>query len=252
MSKGCVFLVGAGPGNVDLITVAGLKVLKEADIVVYDRLVPEGLLAFSPKKAPKIYVGKRSGRHELGQDKINKLLIHHAREGKKVVRLKGGDPFLFGRGGEEAESLAKAKVRFRLIPGVTSAIAVPAIAGIPLTHRKLSSSVAIVTGHEDPEKKKPEVRWKHLAKAVDTLVILMGAENVAKIARTLIKAGVNPHTEAASIEWGTTNLQRMVTGTLEAFANELAEKIRPPSVIVIGKVVRLTKILANREANDCL
>ncbi len=246
MDKGCVFLVGAGPGAVDLITVAGLRVLKDADIVVYDRLVPEELLSFSPRKSLKVYVGKRSGRHELGQEEINKLLIRHAKAGKKVVRLKGGDPFLFGRGGEEAESLAKAKVRFEMIPGVTSALAVPAIAGIPLTHRKLSSSVAIVTGHEDPEKKRPEVRWKHLAKAVDTLVILMGAENIAKIAQTLIKAGVNPRTEAASIEWGTTDQQKTITGTLEAFSGEMAEKIMPPSVIVIGKVVRLAEILCGR------
>ena len=177
MARGKVYLIGAGPGDPKLLTIRALELLSKADVVVYDRLIGEAILKFAPKTANKIYVGKRSGRHVVPQDKINELLVSTALEGKIVVRLKGGDPFLFGRGGEEAEKLVEKGVLFEIIPGITSAITAPMYAGIPLTHRDNASSVVIVTGHQAGDSRKP-IKWSKLAEAVDTIVILMGIESL--------------------------------------------------------------------------
>ena len=186
---GHVFLVGAGPGDPGLITVAGVEALSQAEVVVYDRLVNPRLLDLAPKDAERVFVGKGPKQHMMPQEEINELLVARARDGNRVVRLKGGDPFLFGRGGEEAEALAAAGVPFEVIPGVTSAIAAPAYAGIPVTHRGLASSVAFVTGHEDPAKGELDVDWAKLATAVDTLVLLMGVGQLAQIVERLLAGG---------------------------------------------------------------
>src|SRR5262249_17602920 len=185
---GTVALVGAGPGDPGLMTVRGLELLRRAHVVVYDRLVHPGLLEEAPR-ARRIFAGKESGHHALPQERINALLIMHARRGRRVVRLKGGDPFVFGRGGEEAEALARAGIPFEVVPGVSSAVAVPAYAGIPLTHRGVASSFAVVTGHEEAGKPESSVDWARLARSVDTLVILMGLKSLSRIARELIAHG---------------------------------------------------------------
>lgn len=245
MSKGIVYLVGAGPGNPRLLTLEALKILKKAEVVVYDNLVTGEILKLSPDTAEKIFVGKQSGSHPVPQDDINAILVAKGLKGKKVVRLKGGDPLLFGRGGEEAEELKKHGVKFIIIPGITSALAVPAYAGIPVTHRKYSSSVAIVTGHENPTKVEKKVQWAKLAVAVDTIVVLMGVENLAGIAEELIKGGRNPKTEVAIIESGTTSKQRITKGTLDNIASiAVKHKVNPPAVIVIGDVVGLQNELS--------
>src|SRR4030065_105766 len=199
MVHGKVYLVGAGPGDPKLLTLRASELLTKADIVIYDRLVGKSILKMAPKTARKIYVGKRSGRHEVPQDKINQLLISCAFEGKVIVRLKGGDPFLFGRGGEEAETLLEKNVPFEVVPGVTSAIAAPMYAGIPLTHRDYASSVAIVTGHRAGDSGKP-VNWSKLANAVDTIVILMGIESLETIVAKLVAGGVDPNKPVAIIQ----------------------------------------------------
>jgi len=235
MPSGKVYLVGAGPGDPGLFTVRGLELLKSAEVVVYDRLVNPALLEEAPAAALRIFAGKATGWHSLPQDEINRLLIAHAREGRRVVRLKGGDPFVFGRGGEEAEALAEAGVAFEVVPGVSSAIAVPAYAGIPLTHRKLSSSFAVITGHEAC-KEGAKVDWARLATGVDTLVVLMGLKNLPRIAAELTAHGRAPETPAALIRWGTTDRQEVVAGTLA----DIAEKaFQAPAVIVIGAVAGL-------------
>ncbi len=244
---GKVWLVGAGPGHPDLITWAGLQALLQADVVVYDRLIPLQLLSLCRPDAELVYVGKGGygGPGPMSQDAINALLVNKAREGKRVVRLKGGDPFVFGRGGEEAEALAAAGLDYAVIPGVTSAIAVPAYAGIPVTHRGISSSVAIVTGHESPEKDEPSVNWGRLANAADTIVVLMGAKTLPQIARELMEHGMSPLTPAAVIYMGTTAQQRTISTTLGDIAQRVAEaQIGPPSVLVVGKVVGLRPRLA--------
>jgi uroporphyrinogen III methyltransferase/synthase len=180
MKKGKVYLVGAGPGDPGLLSIKAMKILEKANVVIYDRLITRAILRLIPKKAEKIYVGKRSGKHTISQDKINEILIREARKGKVVVRLKGGDPFLFGRGGEEVQELRKSGIQFEVVPGITSALAAPAYAGIPLTHRKYASSLAIVTGHEDPTKPESSVKWEKLARSVDTIVVLMGYEKPGK------------------------------------------------------------------------
>src|SRR6266702_5273392 len=184
---GKVFLVGAGPGDAELITLKGLRSLRKADVVVYDRLIGPELLDEVPSQAERVFVGKASGRHTIKQEEINALLIKHARQGRVVVRLKGGDPFVFGRGGEEALALAQAGIPFEIVPGISSAIAVPAYAGIPVTHREYSSSVTIVTGHEDPTHTSSTVNWERLAKLDSTLVILMGMTALASITRQLLQ-----------------------------------------------------------------
>ena len=219
--------------------------LRQADVVAYDHLVAPQLLRLCPSRARMIYVGKEPKGSSGAQGGINRLLIREARAGKTVVRLKGGDPFLFGRGGEEALELAKAKVPFELVPGVTSAIAVPAYAGIPVTHRTLSSSVAIVTGHEDPDKPESALRWDRLATACDTIVGLMGVSTLPGTAAKLIRHGRAPSTPCAVIEWGTWPRQRTVTAPLRSIAAVAKRSgIRPPAILVVGNVVSLRRRLA--------
>jgi uroporphyrin-III C-methyltransferase len=244
MARGKVFLVGAGPSEPKLITLRAVEVLRKADVVIYDRLAAKSILRLAPKSAKKIFVGKSSRKHELSQEKINELLISTALEGKKVVRLKGGDPFLFGRGGEEAEALVDNNIAFEVVPGVTSALAAPAYAGIPLTHRDYSSSVAIVTGHRAGNAGKV-VDWGKIARAVDTIVILMGIESLASIANRLMEGGLSPNTPVAIIEWGASKMQKSLMGTLGAIAAEAKERdVKPPAVIVIGEVVNLGRKLS--------
>ena len=238
MRVGTVSLVGAGPGDPGLLTVRGLDRLRRAEVVVYDRLVNPGLLDEGPPEALRIFAGKLADLHPLPQEQINALLIAHARRGRRVVRLKGGDPFVFGRGGEEAEALAKAGIPFEVVPGVSSAVAVPAYAGIPLTHRRRASSFAVVTGHEDACKDGPGVDWERLATAVDTLVVLMGARTLPRIVGKLLAHGRSPETPVALIRWGTTEAQETVTGTLADILDKAAS-LRPPVVAVIGEVVKL-------------
>ncbi|MBI3455759.1 MAG: uroporphyrinogen-III C-methyltransferase [Candidatus Rokubacteria bacterium] len=240
MRLGTVYLIGAGPGDPGLLTVRGLELLRRAGVVVYDRLVNPSLLHEAPPGAIRIFAGKVTGRHSLPQEEINQLLIAHARRGRRVVRLKGGDPFVFGRGGEEAEALAAAGISFEIVPGVSSAVAVPAYAGIPLTHRRLASSFAVVTGHEDSCPGAQTVDWARLGTAVDTLVILMGVRNLPAIVATLLAHGRPPDTPVALIRWGTTSAQETVTGILADIAAKApAAGLEPPVVIIIGDVVRL-------------
>jgi len=241
---GTVHLVGAGPGDPGLITVVGLKRLKEADVVVYDRLVNEALLKEARPDAELMFVGKIAGESH-DQEAINRLLIKKAREGERVVRLKGGDPFVFGRGGEEAEALRTAGLPFEVVPGVTSAVAVPAYAGIPVTHRGLASTFAVITGHEDPEKPESSIDWAKLATAVDTLVFLMGTKTLPEIVEKLVANGRPPETPVAVIRWGTTPQQRTAIGTLRDIAARVEEAgITPPAITVVGEVVRLRERLS--------
>ncbi len=243
-SVGKVYLVGAGPGDPGLITLKGKHCLQQADVVLYDALVNSRLLEWVRHDAEKVFVGKRGGEVSISQQKIERLMIRYAQQGKKVVRFKGGDPYLFGRGAEEVETLKKKKIPFEVVPGVTSVLAAPCYAGIPLTHRHYSSSVAIVTGHEDPSKLQPSLRWKELAKGVDTLVCLMSVVQLDKIVRELLKAGKNPKTPTALIEWGTTFHQKTVVGHLGNIVERAKEKkIEPPAVLVVGEVIKLRKHL---------
>ncbi len=245
MSKGAVYLVGAGPGDPSLLTLKASKLLKKAEVVVYDNLVSKEILASIPSAIEKIYVGKKSKNHPVPQKEINEILIKKGKEGKRIVRLKGGDPFLFGRGGEEAQELKKNGIRFKVVPGITSALSAPAYAGIPVTHRNFSSSVAVVTGHEDPSKTKNRVQWSKLATSVDTIIVLMGIENLAAIAEELVKGGRDPCTKVAVIENGTTKKQKITLGNLENIGEVSAKQnIKPPAVIVIGNVVELQKELS--------
>ena len=243
--SGMVYLVGAGPGDAGLMTVKGLGLLQQADVVVYDRLVDEGLLSNVRRDAELIYVGKSSGSHTVKQDDINSILVAKAKEGKSVVRLKGGDPMVLGRGGEEAEALVANNIPFVVVPGVTSAIAVPEYAGIPVTHRGLASSFAVVTGHEDPSKEGSSVEWGELASAADTLVCLMGMGNLAAIVDEILKGGRSPETPVALIRDGTTPHQRTVVGKLSTIVKRAERaKLKPPVVIVVGDVVNLRERLA--------
>jgi len=240
-----VALVGAGPGDPGLMTVRGLALLRRADVVVYDRLVDPRLLDEARPDAIRIFVGKASGHHTLAQSEINALLVRHAERGRRVVRLKGGDPFVFGRGGEEAEALAAAGIPFEVVPGVSSAVAVPAYAGIPVTHRGIASSFAVVTGHEDETKAERSVDWARLAHAVDTLVILMGVRSLPRIAAALLEAGRAPDTPVALVRWGTTDAQETVVGRLDNIATvSQAVRLSPPVIIVVGEVVALRERLA--------
>ena len=238
-----VALVGAGPGDPELITVRGLALLRRADVVVYDRLVDRRLLDAAPPRARRVFVGKASGVHTLSQAAINALVVRHAQAGRRVVRLKGGDPFVFGRGGEEAEALAAAGIPFEVVPGVSSAVAAPAYAGIPVTHRGIASSFAVVAGHEQPGR--AAVSWSRLAGAVDTLVVLMGGGRLAEITRRLLEAGRAPATPVALVRWATTGSQDVVTGRLDGIAQAPeAARMAPPVVIVVGDVVALRERLA--------
>jgi uroporphyrin-III C-methyltransferase len=236
---GGVAIVGAGPGDPKLITVRGLELLRGADVVVHDRLVSDKLLDEAPAEARRVFVGKACGAHAMAQPEINALLIAEACAGNRVVRLKGGDPFVFGRGGEEAAALAEARVPFEVVPGVSAAVAVPAAAGIPLTHRGVASSFTVVTGHRRAGAD-AEIEWGHLARGVDTLVVLMGLANLPAIARELIAHGRDPETPAALIERGTTEGQRTVTATLAGLAEAaVAARLEAPVLAVIGEVVSL-------------
>jgi uroporphyrin-III C-methyltransferase len=244
-TRGKVYLVGAGPGDPELITVKGLRCLRVAEVVVYDRLVNPALLDEVAVAARRIFVGKQPGRCSLRQGEINALLIEQARLGRIVVRLKGGDPFVFGRGGEEALALAEAGIAFEVVPGITSAIAVPAYAGIPVTQRGQSGMLTIVTGHETPEHAAPLVDWEALAKLDGTLVILMGVATLPTISQRLLAAGLASTTPVAVIEQGTVPQQRMVTGPLAEIAGRATiAGLRSPAVIVIGRVVDLSALLS--------
>lgn len=242
---GCVVLVGAGPGDPDLITVAGLRAIESADVLVYDRLVHPDLVAAARPEARRVYVGKTPGQPTMRQEEINRLLCAEALAGFVVVRLKGGDPFVFGRGGEEVAAAVAAGVPVQVIPGVSSAIAAPACAGIPVTHRGLASSFTVVTAHEDPTKGDGAVHWDALARVGGTLVILMGAERLAAVTALLLRHGMPPTTPAAVIEAGTTLQQRVVTGTLDDIARraELVG-IQAPATAVVGPAAALAQRLA--------
>jgi uroporphyrinogen III methyltransferase/synthase len=242
VKQGRVCLVGAGPGDPGLLTVRALERLREAEVVVYDRLVNPAILDEAPPEALRIFAGKRVGSHCLPQAGINAILIHHAGEGRLVVRLKGGDPFVFGRGGEEALALSRAGIPFEVVPGVSSAIAVPAYAGIPVTHRGVAASFAVLTGHEDPSKKGDTVDWAKLATAVDTLVVLMAVGTFSRIVGALLANGRPPETPVALIRWGTTESQEVRVGTLADIVGR-ARGLEPPVVAVIGEVVRLRERL---------
>ena len=238
--SGKVFLVGAGPGDPRLLTVGAMNCLRKADVVVYDHLADESILSYVPPTAERIYVGKQSRKHTMQQEDINVLLADKADEGKTVVRLKGGDPFVFGRGGEEALVLLARGIPFEVLPGVTSAISVPAYAGIPVTHRGVAVSFAVITGHEDPTKSESHVQWKHLATGVDTLVFLMGVANLPVITKNLIAYGRPADTPAAIIRWGTRpNQETYVTTLGEAAAMAERDGIRPPAIFIVGEVVNL-------------
>jgi uroporphyrinogen III methyltransferase/synthase len=244
MKPGKVYLVGAGPGDPGLITVKGLACLRQADVVIYDRLVDESILKEVRPEAEKIYVGKAASHHTLEQEAINELLLKKVRDGKSVVRLKGGDPFVLGRGGEEAEVLAANGIPFEVVPGVSSAVAVPAYAGIPVTHRHCASSFTVVTGHKATGKGGPGISWDKIATGTDTLVILMGMGNLSNLIEQLIKNNKPPSTPIAVITYGTTPNQRCVTGTLQDIVDRVkAENLQPPSVVVVGEVVRFRERL---------
>ncbi len=242
--RGKAYIVGAGPGDPGLITVKGLEALRLADVVVYDRLINPYLLSQSPAGAEWVYAGKAPGGGSMEQEEIDRLLVDRTREGKTVVRLKGGDPFIYARGGEEGAALASNGLEFEIVPGVTSATAVPAYAGIPLTHRGLSSSFAVITGREDTTSEWSRVAWDRLATGTGTLVIMMGIESLAETMTTLRGNGVAADTPVAVIEWGTDPRQRTVTGTLADIAEHVDEaKVGAPSIVVVGQVVRLRETL---------
>lgn len=238
--KSKVYLIGAGPGDPGLISVKGLKYLKQADVVVYDNLVSDKLLNDAKAGAKIIYAGKKAGKHFFTQDKINRVLVKEAKKNKIVARLKGGDPFTFGRGGEEALELSKEKIPFEIIPGVSSGIAVPAYAGIPVTHRDFNSTLTFVTGHEADKKNGSGIDWPKISRGIETLVFFMGTKNLKRIAEKLMANGADKNTPIALISSGTLSKQRTIIGTLKNI-HLIAEreKIKPPSVIVVGKVVNL-------------
>ena len=247
IQRGKVFLVGAGPGDADLITLKAVRCLRQAKVVFYDRLINRQLLNYAVD-AELIDIGKKPGGHSVRQRDIEQLLIDHALEGKIVVRLKGGDPFIFGRGGEEAQALKRAQVPYEIIPGVSSAIAAPAYAGIPVTHRDYASSLAIVTGH-----RVGKIRWRELLSAVDTIVIVMGLHHLGEIMSSLLQGGCHPLKPVALIESGTYTTQRTLKGTVAEIA-ALAQqwKFRAPTIIVLGEVVRLGQELQWFHPRKCV
>jgi uroporphyrinogen III methyltransferase/synthase len=242
--KGKVYIVGAGPGDIGLLTVKGLMCLKKADVVVYDYHLNAQVLNYINHKAEFIYAGKRGGHHTMTQEEINSAIVDRAKEGKIVCRLKGGDPFVFGRGGEEAEVLSKEEIEFEVVPGISSAVAAPAYAGIPLTHRKYSSSFAVVPGYEDVTKEGSSIDWTKLATGVGTIVFLMTVKNLPSVCERLIENGRDPGTPVAVIRWGTRPEQTTLESTLKNISQLVKERdIRPPAVMIIGDVVRLRKAL---------
>lgn len=245
MSRGLVSLVGAGPGDPELITLRGLRRLRAADVVVHDALIGRELLAECRPEAEIVDAGKRAGGPTRPQEWINRLLVERARAGRQVVRLKGGDPFVFGRGGEEAEALQAAGVAWEVVPGVSSAIAAPAFAGIPLTHRDHAASFAVITGHEPPGRAESRLRWQALARGIDTLVFLMGVGRLEAICAQLVAHGRPQTTPAAVVRWGSTAEQAVVEGTLATIAEAVARaRLEPPALLVVGDVVGLRATLA--------
>lgn len=241
---GKVYIVGAGPGDVDLITIKGLRCIECAGVILYDRLINKELLAYAKKDAKLIFCGKLPQQHAMIQEQINQTLVDYAQQGYVVTRLKGGDPFVFGRGAEEADVLAKHQIPFEIVPGITSGIAAPAYAGIPVTHRDLGSSFAMVTGHMQ-DGKEDAIRWESLAKGIDTIAIYMGVGNLPYIRQQLLKYGRDEQTPVAVIHWGTVSTkQRTVTGTLATIEEIVrTENIQNPSIILVGKVVTLRETI---------
>jgi uroporphyrinogen III methyltransferase/synthase len=239
-STGRVYLVGAGPGAMDLVTLRARQLIGHADVLVYDYLCNPEMLLWAKPGVEMVYAGKIASSHTLTQDEINTLLVSRAQVGKDVVRLKGGDPYVFGRGGEEAQVLARAGVPFEVVPGVTSAIAAPSYAGIPVTHRDVASTVTFVTGHEDPTKPESAIDWAHLARLRGTKVFLMGVERLREIARRLVAEGADPATPVALVRWGTTPRQESLEGTLATVADLVAQHgFTAPAVTIVGEVVKL-------------
>jgi len=242
---GKVYLVGAGPGDPGLMTLKGKALLECADVVVYDALVSSPILAMINPKAEQINAGKRKGMHSMSQEEISQLLVEKAQEAAIVVRLKGGDPFIFGRGGEEMEELVAAGIAVEVVPGITSGIAAPAYAGIPLTHRNHSSSVTFVTGHEGAGKYRPAVNWHAIAHGSETIVIYMGIHNLPYIVDQLLKAGLEAQTSVAIVRWGTRPEQEELRGTLATIVQQVEDtKFLAPAIVVIGSVVNLHKTLS--------
>ena len=238
--KGVVYLVGAGPGDIGLLTVKGLRYLQKAEVVVYDFHLNAQILNYIKHDAEFIYAGKRGGHHTMTQNEINAMIVEKAKEGKIVCRLKGGDPFVFGRGGEEAQVLAREGIRFEVVPGVSSSVAAPAYAGIPLTHRLFSSSFAVIPGYEDTTKEESAIDWTKLATGVGTLVFLMAVKNIDLVTKKLIENGRAPDTPVAVIRWGTRPDQKTLVSTVKDIAGLVREKdIKPPAVMVVGDVVTL-------------
>lgn len=244
MNKGKVYLVGAGPGDAGLITLKGMRAIKQADCIVYDFHINPRLLTYAKKEAEFIYAGKRGGHHEMTQDEINRVLVQKAKEGKVVCRLKGGDPFVFGRGGEEVEILSEEGIEFEIIPGVSSVIAVPAYAGIPVTHRKIASAFTVITGNEDLSKQDRIFTHIRASNSPETMIFLMCVRNLETITRKLINEGLRPETPSAIIRWGTRPEQKVITGTIQEIAKLAIEhRILPPAILIIGEVVGLREKL---------
>ena len=237
---GKVFLIGAGPGDPGLITRKAVECIEHCDVIIYDYLASPALLSIASRQAEQIYVGKKGGDHTMKQEQINQLIVDKALDGQTVCRLKGGDPYIFGRGGEEAEILKKYDIPFEVVPGITAGIAAPAYAGIPLTHRKMTSTLAFVTGHEDPTKSESSIHWPSLAKGIGTLVFYMGVKQLPGIVEQLLTHGKPKDTPVALVRWGTTSQQQTVTGSLENIV-EIVQKagLRAPAIIVVGDVVSL-------------
>ncbi|GAB5046564.1 uroporphyrinogen-III C-methyltransferase [Thermodesulfovibrio sp. TK110] len=244
MNKGKVYLVGAGPGDAGLITLKGIRAIQQADCIVYDFHINPRLLTYARKDAEFIYAGKRGGHHEMTQDEINTVLVEKAKEGKTVCRLKGGDPFVFGRGGEEVEVLVEKGIDFEIVPGISSVIAVPAYAGIPVTHRRVASAFTVITGNEDLSKQQRIFTHIRASNQAETMIFLMCVKNLDTITNKLIDEGLSPQTPSAIIRWGTRPEQKVITGTISEIALLAKEhKISPPAILVIGDVVRLREKL---------
>ena len=240
---GKVYIVGAGPGDPELLTLKALRLIKSAEVILYDRLINQEILLFAKPDCELVYVGKEDGKHTIEQEKINELLLRYAHTREVVVRLKGGDPFIFGRGGEEALFLAEHGIEFEVVPGVSSFYSVPAYAGIPITFRGISSSFAVITGHEDPRKERSSIDWESL-KGINTLIDLMGVSRRKEIARRLIEIGRDPKEPVAFIENGTTERQRVILTDLYELSTNPPE-VNPPAIMVVGSVVRLREKLVS-------
>lgn len=243
-NPGIVYICGAGPGDPKLLTLRALDLIKQSEVILYDRLVGDEIIDLFPTDAEKIYVGRNVGDPTTHQDKTNQLMLKYAKMGRKVLRLKGGDPFIFGRGGEEAEILKENNIPFEIIPGITSGIGAAIYSGIPLTHRKYGSAVAFVTGHEDPDKKTPEVRWEKLLQAVDTVVIYMGTEKLNIIIEKIKIGSKNVKIPVAIIQNGTLKNQIVIKGDLDNIVEMAREaKIKPPAIVIVGNIVNLNETI---------